>query len=365
MGVGEAIKWTFDKIKAMIWTPLSFLIMMLVLLVFVVLGLLFCNIPGLGPLCFSVFYVFFYILAILLLIIFIIFCFSIFLYPSIIAVEEESASGAIATVCGVIRNKGYMVLLCFVTGVILALLLAYVLGLITLGGASFLVTLADNKGDVTLMGEQFEKIQSSVPFMELINTLTQKIFLGIGQKFEALFSFLPVPNIFRSLNGVFENLVVPTDTGDNTDSFFNLVGFIYGINLLVIYVFTLAYPFVLLNCAGTLTYLIVREENEWEDFDFEEPSGETDTVDDLPSGTAPEGSGTPSEDEEQKDSPEDGTETEVDQPPVTEEEPVEEDGDEQETKDKDSESAEEKKDEDAENGDEEDTSAENAEDSKK
>lgn len=275
MGVGEAVKWSIEKLKTLVWTPLVFLGIMFILFAVMAVCLWCCRLPIFGPLFFSIFYAGFFLMALVMIVVFVLFVFGVFLYPSIIAVENESTAGTVATIFGILRNKWYLVLACLATVIIFAWILAYLLGLITLGSVSLIISIGNNQGSLTLMGAYFEKIQQSVPFIELFEWIIHNVFLAVGYRLEALLNFLPVPNLFTYTNNVYENLLVASVSSDEPGTLFNLTGFFYGLNLLVIYVFALSYPFVVLNCGGMFTYMIAREENEWDEISLSEPGEDT------------------------------------------------------------------------------------------
>ncbi len=277
MGVGDAVKWAVEKLKALVWTPFVFVGMMTFIFVVMSICLWCCRLPIFGPLFFSILYVGLFLMALVMIIVLILFVFGVFLYPAIIAVENESTAGTVATIFGILRNKWYLVLGCLATTIVFAWLLAYLLGLITLGSVSLIISIGNEQGVLTLMGEHFEKIQQSVPFIDLFDWIVYNIFLGVGYKLEALMNFLPIPNLFTYTNNVFENLFVVRSSAAGAGTIFSLAGFFYGLNLLVIYVFALSYPFVVLNCGGMFTYLIAREENEWDEINLSEPGVDTET----------------------------------------------------------------------------------------
>ena len=182
------------------------------------------RLPGLGPLIFGVTFTLAFLLSLVAVVAFIVHTLGGLLYPAMLATRTEGAMAAVGELLQLARQKGPH-------------LLVYSLAILAAGCLSTLVI-------------------ALVVSLALAVTASSAHSL-MGEKFGWILSGLP--SFFRPYLDVFGAAVGPVATAD-VPWHFDLGGLLVGLSLLSIFAATLAYPFALINSAGTLAYFALTDE---------------------------------------------------------------------------------------------------------
>ncbi len=260
-GAKESIGFALKKIGTIFWTPVIFWIYILLMAFFGIVWFLLGRIPVAGPSIAAAGWFFVFLFSVLAGMGFLAFAFSFFLAPSIIAVRQEGALDAVLDTIDLMRGKGafWVSLLVLVASMLL--------------GPVFLAKTFDvtyKVGDLT-MGENFTKTVKCLPkqIQPRQGTFffwTRTFWPGRYQKPSAAFVTGEWSDLEPNATGMQQRYVVG--------------GWWLGIMILLVTSFAVSFTLGAFVSAATLTYLIVREEEEFlEPISVEPP---------VPAAAAPE-----------------------------------------------------------------------------
>jgi len=182
------------------------------------------RLPGLGPIFFGVTFTLAFLLSLAAVVAFILHTLGGLLYPAMLATRTEGAMAAVGELLQLARQRGAHLLVYS-----LAILAAGILSTLVIAFVVSLALAVTASSAHSLMGEKFGWILSGLP------------------------------SFFRPYLDVFGAAVGPVATAD-VPWHFDLGGLLVGLSLLSIFAATLAYPFVLINSAGTLAYFSLADE---------------------------------------------------------------------------------------------------------
>ncbi|HZE89207.1 MAG TPA: hypothetical protein VE404_06645 [Verrucomicrobiae bacterium] len=228
-GADEIRRFLTERWTTLVGTPVAFGCLGLVFLGFMALIELIGAVPGIGPIIFGASFLLVFLLAFMAALTAVVHTLGTFLYPSIIALRGVGALGILMEMFQLVRRRGFTLLLYeFVVGVA-GMLMTAVLGSVVWAGLYIA-----NWSALAIMDSRFEQSLGAIPE-------SFRVFL---RPFERWLPYVPAQ----------------TDVPWHYD----LSGLLLGISLLCIVVATAVYPFVFFNTAGSITYLILRRDNEAE-----------------------------------------------------------------------------------------------------
>jgi len=223
--MGEIREFLRHRWTTLLGIPLSFGAVALAMLgLEAVLGLI-GSVPGAGPIVYAASFLLAFMLSLVAVMTVVVHTVGAFLYPSIVALRGVGAVGAIMEVVDTARRKPLHVILyeLLVAGV--GSLMTLIIGVVVWASLHLTVWLGS-----TIMQEKFDDSLAGIPSFF-------RVFL---KPFAAGLPFSP------------EELEVPWH--------YDASGILMGISLLVVVVLTLVYPFVFFTSAGSITWLILRED---------------------------------------------------------------------------------------------------------
>ncbi|MHC4249323.1 MAG: hypothetical protein ACYS9X_09375 [Planctomycetota bacterium] len=262
-GAKESIGFALKKIGTVFWTPVIFWIYILLMAFFGFVWFLLGLIPVAGPAIAAAGWFFVFLFSILAAMGFLAFAFSFFLAPPIIAVRQEGALDAVLDTIDLMRGKGAF----WVS--ILVLAAAMLLGPIFLA-KTFDTTYRVARGT---MGERFTKTVECMP--KEIQPREGTFFLGARRFWPGQYE----PHRAMMASSEWTTLR-RSSAAANALTRHKVAGWILGIWVLILAGFALSFTLGAFVAAATLTYLIVREEEEFLEPVSVEPS--------VPAAPAPE-----------------------------------------------------------------------------
>lgn len=221
----EIRKFLAERWITLVGTPVAFgglsLLFLLALAALEVVG----AVPGIGPILFSASFLLAFLLAFMATVTFVVHAMGAFLYPSIVALKGASATGVIAEMFELVRRKGVHLVVYEIVVGLTGMIMTTIIGVAVWAGLY-----VANWSALAIMKEQFSLSMGAVP----------RFFRVFLRPFERWLPEVPLP------------VDVPWH--------YDLAGFILGFSLLWIVIATAVYPFVFFNTAGSITYLVLREE---------------------------------------------------------------------------------------------------------
>jgi hypothetical protein len=182
------------------------------------------RLPGLGPILFGGAFTLVFLLALAAVVAFVLHTLAGLIYPTILAVRSDGTLGTVREVLSLARQKGLVLLIYSL--VILAAGAAVTLLLLSLAWAALAIVVSSAQ---SLMGAEFASVLAGLP--SVFRPVVDLLQVGLG----------PLP--------------APADVAWHHD----LAGLLLGFSLLSIFAAAAAYPAVLVNSAGTITYFILTE----------------------------------------------------------------------------------------------------------
>jgi hypothetical protein len=224
-GIAEIQRFLTRRWTTLVGTPVAFGGLSLTLLALMAVIQLIGTIPGLGPIIFSSSFLFAFALAFAAALVALVHAVGAFLYPSIVALKGGGAMGVISEMFDLVRRRGPHVLLYEVVVGAVGMLMTLIIGSAAWAGLYIV-----NWSAFAIMGEKFSLSLTGIPSYF-------RIFL---RPFAAWLPAIPPPA--------------------DLPWHYDLSGFLLGFSLLWVVIATAVYPFVFFNTAGSITYLILREE---------------------------------------------------------------------------------------------------------
>lgn len=226
-GIGELRQFLSQRWTTLVGTPVAFGGLSLALLAAMAVMQLIGSIPGLGPIIFASSFLLAFALAFTAALAALVHAVGAFLYPSIVALKGCGAVGVVTEMFDLVRRRGIHVLLYEAVVGAVGLLMTGIIGFAVWAGLYIV-----NWSALAIMGEKFTSSLTGIPRFF-------RVFLG---PFAAWLPAIPVP------------APVPWH--------YDLAGFLLGFSLLWIVIATAVYPFVFFNTAGSVAYLILKEERQ-------------------------------------------------------------------------------------------------------
>ncbi len=215
-----AERWT-----TLVGTPVAFAGLSLALLAVMAAMQLVGAIPGLGPIVFAASFLLAFLLAFSAALVALIHALGTFLYPSVVALEGRGAAGVLSELFDLVRRKGIHLLICEAVVALVGFLMTGIVGVVVWAGLYIV-----NWSAAAIMGENFHLSLTGIP----------RFFRVFLRPFQAWLPLIPDPGPVAW--------------------HYDLAGFMLGFSLLWIVIATAVYPFVFFNTAGSITYLILRQE---------------------------------------------------------------------------------------------------------
>jgi len=227
LGVGEVVKFARQRWTTLMGIPLAFGCIALLMLGFEAMLALVGSIPGVGPIVWSASFILAFALSLVAVLTAAIHMVGAFLYPSIVAIREVGAVAAILDVVELARRKPLYLI--FYEAVVLAVgtLMTLLLGAVVWASLNVTVYLGG-----AIMGDKFDQSMAALPdFFKIFLKPFARILPMSAEEFELAWHY-------------------------------DLSGVLLGVSLLVVVVLTVVYPFVFFTSAGSIVYLILREDQE-------------------------------------------------------------------------------------------------------
>lgn len=212
------------------WTTLLSIPLAFGALALVMLGLeammgLVGAVPGAGPIFYAASFLLAFLLSLVAVMTVVVHTVGAFLYPSIVALRGVGAVGAIMEVVETARRKPLYVLFYEAMVGVVGALMTIIIGAVVWASLHLTVWLGS-----TIMQEKFDDTLAGIP------------------------------TFFRVFLKPFAR-ALPFSTEDLEVAWhYDAAGALMGMSLLVVVVLTVVYPFVFFTSAGSITYLILREE---------------------------------------------------------------------------------------------------------
>lgn len=184
-------------------------------------------IPGIGPIVFASSFILAFLLAFMAALTALVHALGAFLYPSIVALKGAGAMGVITEMFDLVRRKGFHVIFYEAIAGVVGFLMTAIIGAVVWAGLYIA-----NWSALAIMGEKFARSLGAIP----------RVFRVFLQPFERWLPYVPEPA--------------------EVAWHYDLSGFLLGFSLLWIVIATAVYPFVFLNTAGSITYLILSSDDE-------------------------------------------------------------------------------------------------------
>lgn len=222
---GEVQEYLAHRAGTLLLIPAAFAVIVLVALgglgVLEILG----RIPGLGPIIFGAAFSLAFLLSLVAILAFVLHTFGGLLYPTILATRRGGLLDVVGEILDLARQKGPLLVVYSLVIVAAGALSALFIG----GVASAALALATSSAQ-GIMGEGFDDLMAGLPSM------------------------------FRPFLEMFSAALGPLPVGVDVAWHYDLGGFLVGLSLLTIFAACAAYPFALINSAGTIAYFILTPE---------------------------------------------------------------------------------------------------------
>jgi hypothetical protein len=213
------------RARTLLLLPTCFAAVVLAALLGLVLLEFLAFIPAIGPILFGAAFTLAFLLGLAATAAFALHTLGGLLYPTIVAVRPSAALEVVREILRLARARG-------------ALLFSYSVVILAAGAVSTIVLIA-------------------VVSIALAVTASAT-FSVLGERFTWLLAGLP--SIFHPFLDLFRPAIGPVPTGMDVPLAYDLGGILIGMSLLSIFAAAGAYPFVMVNSAGTLAYFILTDE---------------------------------------------------------------------------------------------------------
>jgi len=184
-------------------------------------------IPGIGPIFFASSFILAFLLAFMAALTALVHALGAFLYPSIVALKGAGAMGVISEMFDLVRRRGFHIIVYEAAAGVIGFLMTAIIGAVVWAGLY-----VANWSALAIMGERFAQ------------------------------SLAAIPRVFRVFLQPFERWLPYVPAHAEVAWHYDLSGFLLGFSLLWIVIATAVYPFVFLNTAGSITYLILSSDSE-------------------------------------------------------------------------------------------------------
>ncbi|MFQ5700871.1 MAG: hypothetical protein ACE5HU_03400 [Acidobacteriota bacterium] len=225
VGAAEMRQFTRERWVTLMGIPLTFGGITILLLTAEAMISMVGAIPGVGPIIFSASFLLIFLMSLVIVVIAAVHMVGAFLYPTIVAIRGTGAVGAMVEIVKLARNEPLLLLLYELIVAAVGTLMAFILGLVVWASVSLSTAAAG-----AIMGDRLDRI------------------------------FAAIPSFFRIFLHPLRGMLPLSSTGAAVAWHYDLAGTLLGSSLLVLFVLTLAYPFVFFTSAGSITYLILRPE---------------------------------------------------------------------------------------------------------
>lgn len=224
-GSDEIRRFIVERWATLVGTPVAFAGVSLGLLAVMAAMEVVGYIPGIGPLFFAAFFLFAFLLAFTAALFALVQALGTFLYPSIVALREDGAAGVLSELFDLVRRKGIHLIFCEAAVGFVGMVMTVIVGTAVWAGLYIVHASAE-----VIMRERFYQ------------------------------SLMGIPRFFRIFLRPFQAWLPPIPDPGPVAWHYDLAGFMLGFSLLWIVIATAVYPFVFFNTAGSITYLILRDQ---------------------------------------------------------------------------------------------------------
>lgn len=224
-GTEEIRRFLRERWTTLVGTPAAFAALSLALLAGMAVIEAMGAIPGIGPILFGALFLAAFVLAFTAALFALVHGLGTFLYPSIVASRRGGAVSVLSELVDLVRRKGIVLLFYEAVAGLVGLLMTVIIGAIAWAGLYIVHWSA-----APIMKDNFHLSLTGIP----------RFFRIFLRPFEAWLPLMPVPA--------------------EVAWHYDVAGFLLGFSLLWIVIATALYPFVFFNTAGSITYLILREE---------------------------------------------------------------------------------------------------------
>lgn len=226
-----------ERWSTLLGIPLAFGGIALVVLGIEALLCLVGTLPGLGPIVYSGCFLVAFFLSLTAVLMAAVHTVGAFLYPTIVAIRGVGAAGVILEVVELARRKPLYIIIYELVIAAVGAVMTALIGLAVWASVNLTMWSAS-----VIMKEEFEKTQAALP------------------------------DFFRILLRPFSKMIPLASADFDVAWHYSFSGILLGASLLVVVVLTIVYPFVFFTSAGSITYLILRNEP---------PAAEPTPIDDL------------------------------------------------------------------------------------
>ena len=224
-GSAELRQFTRERWSTLVGIPLAFGGFALLMLGIEAMLALTGSIPGIGPIIYASSFLLAFFLSLTAVLTAVVHTVGAFLYPTIVAIRGVGAVGAIMEVVELARRKPLYIIIYEGVALAVGTLMTVIIGAAVWASLNLTVFLGGS-----IMREKFEQ------------------------------SIWGLPDLFRVFLRPFEKIIPAAIEPIEVAWHYDLSGMLLGASLMVVVVLTLVYPFVFFTSAGSITYLILRNE---------------------------------------------------------------------------------------------------------
>lgn len=226
-GIAELREFARERGPTLLGIPLAFGALAVMMLAGEAMLALVGAVPGIGPIFYSASFLLAFTLSLAAVLAAAVHMVGAFLYPTIVAIRGVGAMGAMLEVVELSRRRPLQVILYEAIVTSVGALMTGLIGLTVWASLNVTTWTASS-----IMGEKFDETLGAVP------------------------------GFFRTFLRPFKKVLSLEGGGFDVAWHYDLSGALLGASLLVLVVLTLVYPFVFFTSAGSITYLILRNEPE-------------------------------------------------------------------------------------------------------
>jgi len=224
-GSAELRQFTRERWSTLVGIPLAFGGFALLMLGIEAMLALVGSIPGIGPIIYASSFLLVFFLSLTAVLTAAVHMVGAFLYPTIVAIRGVGAPGAILEVVELARRKPLYILIYEGLTLVLGALMTAIIGAVVWASINLTVFLGGS-----IMQEKFDRTVAALPgFFSIFIRPFAKILPLAAEQVEVAWHY-------------------------------DLSGILMGASLMVVVVLALVYPFVFFTSAGSITYLILRNE---------------------------------------------------------------------------------------------------------
>jgi len=224
-GSAELRQFTRERWPTLVGIPLAFGGFALLMLGIEAMLALTGSIPGIGPIIYASSFLIAFFLSLTAVLTAAVHMVGAFLYPTIVAIRGVGAVGAILEVVELARRKPLYIIIYEGVAAVIGALMTTIIGAAVWASLKLTVFLGGS-----IMQEKFDQ------------------------------SIAALPTFFSIFLRPFAKILPPALEPVDVAWHYDLSGIMLGASLMVVVVLTLVYPFVFFTSAGSITYLILRNE---------------------------------------------------------------------------------------------------------